>query len=659
MKELFLPFAVVSLVGIIVFPLPSLLLDILLILNITFSLTLLVNTIYLSEPEKFTVLPTLLLLTTLFRLGLNIATTRNILSAEPTPEIISAFGEFFTSGNLVVGAVVFMIITIIQFVVISKGAERVAEVTARFTLDAMPGKQMAIDADVRAGLLSLSEAKEKRKELQQESKLYGALDGAMKFVKGDTIAGILIIILNITAGLILGVVQQGMSLADSATHYTLLTIGDGLVAQIPALLVATSAGIVITRVAGEVNSNMSLDLISQLGREPKALAMTGLVLLGLAFIPVLPTFLFLFIGIFFLACARIIRRKKIKGTQQEEEVVFKPKVYSALVICLTKESALQLQSERQLPQRFYKIRERIFNQWGIYIPDLQFDIDVHLAGNSFKLFLNGIVCEEHVYTSSVTITDYVEQKLEAFIVGHIEELVNDTHTRFLIEAYNSIAEDLINSVVPTAITVTGLTVLLKQLIQERVSIKEFTNILQAIAVYKLQLDNGLMKVNNQTLTRQLLSQLGEGGSAENKKLNFQNELLSEVRIALKRTISNSLPKKQKVVSAVLLDNDLDKLMSLTALNGVPVSVDILQMFYRKAQELREKYSTRDNSLIILSSKFARRQVFELLAQSCSELIVVAVEELCVDTKLEILETFGVEVGEELSFDKGDEQRGEG
>jgi flagellar biosynthesis component FlhA len=317
---------------------------------------------------------------------------------------------------------------------------------------------------------------------------------------------------------------------------------------------------------------------------------------------------------------------------------------------------LQLQSERQLPQRFYKIRERIFNKWGIYIPDLQFDIDVNLTGNSFKLFLNGIVCEEHVYSSSETITNYVEQKLEGFIAGHIEELVNDTHTRFLIEAYNPIAEDLINSVVPTAITVTGLTVLLKQLIQERVSIKEFTNILQAIAVYKLQLDNGLMKVNNQTLTRQLLSQLGESGGMDNKKLNVQNELLSEVRIALKRTISNSLQRRQGAVSAVLLDSDLDKLMSLTSLNGVPVSVDILQMFYRKAQELKEKYyNASDNTLIILSSKFARRQVFDLLAPNCPEIIVVAVEELCADTKLEVLETFGLEIRDELSVNDCDRQ----
>ena len=637
MRELFLPFIIVSLVGIIIFPLPPLLLDVLLILNITFSLTLLINTIYLGEPEKFTILPTLLLLTTLFRLGLNIATTRNILSAEQTPEIIEAFGSFFTGGNLIVGSVVFIIITIIQFIVISKGAERVAEVTARFTLDAMPGKQMAIDADVRAGLISLSEAKQKRKELHRESKLYGSLDGAMKFVKGDAIAGLLIIILNITAGLILGVVQQSMSLSEAAVHYTLLTIGDGLVAQIPALLVSVSAGIMITRVSGEADTSMSMDVVMQLGREPKALAITGLVLFGLMFIPALPTLLFLVIGSCFIASAKAVRRKKT-GSAVKEEPVFKPKVYSALVICLSKDIALSLQQEMLLPQRFYQIREKIFSSYGVYLPDLQFDIDVNKTGSSFKLFLNGTVCGEYVCEDTQQqVTAYVAEKLEEFVLEYTVELINDTHTRFLIEAYNPVAEDLINSVIPDAISVTGLTVLLKQLIQEKVSVKEFTNILQTIAVHKIQTEHGIVKINNQMVSRQLLDQLGNGAN-NNKKVNFYNELLAEVRVALKRTISMTLKKENGILSVVLLDSELDKMFSMAAYSSMPVSGDMLEMFYNKVQDLKQRYSNLP--LVILSSKFARRQVYNLVSQSHRDVTVVAVDELTGGTKLEILETLG-------------------
>ena len=193
-----------------IFPLPAGILDLLLMLNIAFALSLLISVVYLKEPERFTSLPTILLLSTLFRLGLNVSTTRELLSSGQAPGVIEAFGSFVAGGNLIVGAVVFLIVTLVQFLVVAKGAERVAEVSARFTLDAMPGKQMSIDADVRAGMLGLNEAREKRLELHQESKLYGSLDGAMKFVKGDSIAGLLIIVINISAGLLVGVTQQGL-----------------------------------------------------------------------------------------------------------------------------------------------------------------------------------------------------------------------------------------------------------------------------------------------------------------------------------------------------------------------------------------------------------------------------------------------------------------
>jgi len=249
MNKVLLPLTVISVVAMILFPLPYQLLDIMLAANFAFCIILLLSSLFVSESDRFTSLPTILLLSTLFRLGLNISSTRLILSGSAVPDMIIAFGQFVVAGSTIVGLVIFAIISIIQFVVIAKGSERVAEVAARFTLDAMPGKQMSIDADMRAGLLSLSEAREKRRELHRESKLYGALDGAMKFIKGDAIVGLLIIIVNISAGFLIGVIRDGMPVFKALERYTLLTIGDGLVSQIPAVLVSIAAGIVITRVS--------------------------------------------------------------------------------------------------------------------------------------------------------------------------------------------------------------------------------------------------------------------------------------------------------------------------------------------------------------------------------------------------------------------------
>ena len=298
-KDLFLPFAVVSVVGMMIFPLPSFALDVLLMCNIAFALALLISTLYLEAPERFTALPTILLLATIFRLGLNISTTRELLSTGEAPDVVAAFGSYVVRGNLVVGVVVFAIVTLIQFIVIAKGAERVAEVAARFTLDAMPGKQMSIDADVRAGVLSMADARERRAALHQESKLFGALDGAMKFVKGDAIAGLLITLINITAGLTIGVLQLDLSLPEAFERFVIFTIGDGLTSQIPALFVAVAAGIAVTRVgSSNERSFVGREMLAQLGREPQAMVTTGGVLSVLSLVPGLPMLPFLGMAIF-------------------------------------------------------------------------------------------------------------------------------------------------------------------------------------------------------------------------------------------------------------------------------------------------------------------------------------------------------------------------
>jgi type III secretion protein V len=288
---------VVGIIAMMIIPLPTQVLDILLATNISLAVVVLLASIYITEPIRIATFPTLLLITTLFRLGLNVSSTRLILLQADAGEVIRSFGEFVVAGNLVVGIIVFLILTLIQFVVIAKGSERVAEVAARFNLDAMPGKQMSIDADLRAGIIDHEEARGRRRALERESQLYGSMDGAMKFVKGDAIAGIVITLINIVGGLVVGVYQMGMSAGEAASVYSLLTIGDGLVSQIPALVISTSAGLVVTRVASEEeSSHLGQDIASQLLGQPKAIAIAAALMLLLAAVPGLPWFPFLVLG---------------------------------------------------------------------------------------------------------------------------------------------------------------------------------------------------------------------------------------------------------------------------------------------------------------------------------------------------------------------------
>ncbi|MDE0881254.1 MAG: type III secretion system export apparatus subunit SctV [Myxococcota bacterium] len=290
---------IVGIVGMLVLPLPTFILDLLLTLSITIALTMLLVAVYMPNALKLSSFPTILLVTTLFRLALNVSSTRLILLDADAGEVIAAFGNFVVAGNFVVGAVIFLILTLIQFLVIAKGSERVAEVAARFTLDAMPGKQMSIDADLRAGAFDMDEARKRRNELSRESQLFGAMDGAMKFVKGDAIAGIIITIVNIIAGIIVGMTQKDMTAGEAVEVYSLLTIGDGLVSQIPALLISMTAGIVVTRVASEVEGrNLAEDIAAQLLNNFKAFYIAATFLFVMAIVPGLPTVPFMILAVF-------------------------------------------------------------------------------------------------------------------------------------------------------------------------------------------------------------------------------------------------------------------------------------------------------------------------------------------------------------------------
>jgi flagellar biosynthesis protein FlhA len=308
-----------------VMPLPTILLDLLLVFNITFSLVLLLVAMYLLRPLELSSFPSILLLTTLFRLSLNIATTRVILlhgneGAGAAGTVIKAFGGFVVGGNYLVGLIIFLILVVINFSVITKGAGRIAEVAARFTLDAMPGKQMSIDADLNAGFINEQQARSRRDTLSREAEYYGAMDGANKFVRGEAVAGIIITLINILGGLAIGVFQQNMPFESAARTYTLLTVGDGLVAQIPALIVSTATGLIVSRAGSE--SSMGAEITSQIFFHPRAIAMVAAVLLGFALMPGLPTLPFMTLSLLAGGLAYVlVQAKRVEAqTAQEQKI---------------------------------------------------------------------------------------------------------------------------------------------------------------------------------------------------------------------------------------------------------------------------------------------------------------------------------------------------
>ena len=315
-SDVMLAVLMVGIIFMLVIPLPTMLIDALIAMNIMISMTLMMVAMYIPSPLAFSSFPSVLLVTTLFRLALAISTTRLILLDADAGDIIFAFGNFVVQGNFVVGAVIFLIITIVQFMVITKGAERVAEVSARFSLDAMPGKQMSIDGDMRAGVIDLDEARRRRSNVEKESQLFGSMDGAMKFVKGDAIAGLIITVVNILGGVTIGMTQMGMSSGEAVQTYSILTIGDGLVGQIPGLLISITAGIIVTRVTTEDSTNMGADISRQLLAQPKAVMIAGAMMFLFGIVPGFPTAVFFVFAVILLVTGyllNVIAKRSAEG----------------------------------------------------------------------------------------------------------------------------------------------------------------------------------------------------------------------------------------------------------------------------------------------------------------------------------------------------------
>ncbi len=430
-SDVVLAVLVVGVVAMIIIPLPTWLIDILLTINITIGVLILLVSLYISDALKLASFPTILLITTLFRLALNISSTRLILAQGDAGEVIEAFGSFVVGGNYVVGAIIFIIITLVNFIVIAKGAERVSEVGARFTLDAMPGKQMSIDADLRAGIINMEQAMERRETLQRESQMYGAMDGAMKFVKGDAIAGIIIVIVNVLGGFVIGVMIRDMELLGAIKTYSLLSIGDGLVSQIPALIISVAAGVVTTRVASDnKEANLGKDILGQVTAYPKAILIAAILLVLLALVPGLPKIPFLALAAILGGAAYYLKKGKREEAQEisdvpKEEVVKRavekhgdvlPFIMPAPISLEVGEAIIPFVDDSQDGGRFINeliplLRHGLYYELGVNFPGIQVrGQNVDMEPENYVININEVpVAKGRVYRACILVGEPLEQ----------------------------------------------------------------------------------------------------------------------------------------------------------------------------------------------------------------------------------------------------------
>ena len=536
----------IMIVLMMIIPLPTMLLDILLCVNITLSLVIVLVTIYNSEALDFSVFPSLLLITTLFRLALNISSTRLILLEGYAGEVITAFGNFVVGGNAVVGFIVFLILVVIQFVVITKGAERVSEVAARFTLDAMPGKQMAIDADLNQGAISDAEAKRRREKIQNEANFYGAMDGASKFVKGDAIASIIITLINIGGGFIIGMLMRNLSAMQALQTYTLLTVGDGLVGQIAALLISTATGIIVTRSAS-TGDNLGADLVSQLFKNPRVFFIASGVLL-LAIVPGLPGIPFFvlcliagFIGYSLRQSAEVgVEQQAEEQKQQaakEKQAATKPENIVSLLQVDPMEleigySLIPLVDTGQggdLLERIVMIRRQCALELGLVVPTIRIRDNIQIKPNAYIIKLKGIEIakgellldhflamnsgtvfeevpgietiepafglpalwiteqqREQAELNGYTVVDAVSvlaTHLTEVIKAHADEILGRKETQDLVDNLKKTNETLVDEVMSQMPSVGEIQKVLANLLRERISIRDMSTIFEVLADY--------------------------------------------------------------------------------------------------------------------------------------------------------------------------------
>lgn len=584
-SDLFLVFAMVGILLVLFTPIPAGLLDFLLVLNIAFALLILLLTFYVEKPTNFSTFPSLLLMATLFRLSLNIASTRLILNDADAGQVIGAIGEHLVSGNYVIGLIVFLVLIVVQYVVVTNGAQRVAEVSARFTLDSMPGKQMSIDADLNIGLIDEKEAKKRRHEIEKESNFYGSMDGASKFVKGDAIAGIIIILINIIGGLTIGIAQKGMSWGEALEAFTLLTVGDGIVTQIPALIISTGTGIIVTRATSD--AFLSQEIGRQITSFPKILFLIGLVLLLILFLPGLPA-LPVLLALAIIAALTYFAVKKAGEIPEEPEQNSntEPSVYDSmgidpLIIEIGPGLREAFSEGSSFNERVASYRKKSARETGFVIPsvkvidgdgfpDTQYQINVndvpistgilHLdkwlainpgdAGNSIQ----GVETREPTYGlpakwikpdlvdlaegQGYTIVDpttVLITHLSEVIKKSAPELMTRKEVERLVNQFRPEHATLIDELVPSLMTLTDIQKVLQALLSEQVSIRNIPMILEVLV------DKARVNKETSYLTDQVRERLS--GQICRQLSNDDQELFVMVLDpAVEKTIAEALQK---------------------------------------------------------------------------------------------------------------------
>ncbi|MDX2090944.1 MAG: flagellar biosynthesis protein FlhA [Kofleriaceae bacterium] len=477
--ELAIAAVVIAVVAMLIVPLPRPVLDALLTFNIGLAVALLMAAVFTPRPLSFASFPTLLVITTLFRVGLEVSATRLVLAEGDAGEVVHAFGSSVVGANLVVGLVVFAVITLVQLIVVARGAERVAEVSARFALDAMPGKQMAIDAEQRAGAIDADTARRRRTDLERESQLYGAMDGAMRFVKGDAIAAIVIVVINLIGGLVIGIGQQGMTAGAAVAKYSLLSIGGGLVAQIPSLLVAVAAGLLVTRVASTGDRALGEDLPAQLGGQPRVLAGTASLLVALGLVPGLPTTPFLVLGLFtatfaFLA-ARAAPSRAIALDETGANSVRGPRLTLRLSPALHAQLAPR---PDVLHAALAEVRARVTATTGVPLAPMAIVRDATLSDAELALAIDATP----VAWLTADSVDGITSKLPAALAPIVPDLLGVDRVAALVERAAATAPVLVREVVPRMVSLPVLTEVLRGMVREQVPIDDLAAVLEAIAL---------------------------------------------------------------------------------------------------------------------------------------------------------------------------------
>ena len=645
---------IIAIVMIIIIPVPTGLLSALLSLNIALSILILLISMYVEDALKISIFPSLLLIATLFRLSLSISTTRAILAEGYAGKVVETFGNFVIGDNIIVGFAIFLIIALVQFIVITKGAERVAEVSARFTLDAMPGKQMAIDADLNAGLITEEEAKRRRKDVQRYADFYGAMDGASKFVKGDAIAGLLIIFIDIIGGLIIGVLS-GMSIGEAVEKYVRLTVGDGLVSQIPALLVSTATGIVVTRAASE--SNLGKDLIEQLfGNYPKLLYAVGFIMILLGITTPLP-FTFVILGIIFLFTGRVMDKKPVEETVEVEEEVSpteelrKPEN----VLSLLKVDDIELEfgyglipladveQGGDLLDRIVMIRRQIAMELGLVVPIVRLRDNIQLNPNEYVIKIKGVkVASGEVYFDHYLamdpgtaegeiegietvepafglrakwITESEREKAEIFgyivvdppsvIATHLTEIIKERaheligrqDVKMLIDNVKEEHPAVVEELVPDILSLGEIQKVLSNLLREQISIRDMVTILETLADYgKITRDTDLLtEYVRQRLAGYITNKYVENGRQLNV-VTLDNSVEETIMNSITKSETGSYLSLEPNTAQKILNNTLKAVRKLTNIGEQPIvlTAPIVRLYFKRLTE----QLTRD--LIVLS-----------------------------------------------------------